>query len=247
MNLTQYHQPYSHKSESKIGILVVHGLTSTTSSMKFMAESFANADFNVELPQLAGHGTKWQDLNKVSCQDWVDCLEIALQTLQKRASKIFICGLSLGGGLSLFLANNHPEISGLILINNICVFTNPKYWFVPLLHHIIPAVPAVASDIKDPNEKEIAYDRTPTKAVYEMLKMLKIIRKSLPNIKQPTLIFKSKEDHVIPQKSAIFTLNNIGSKDKNLIWLNNSYHVATLDFDKELVASKSIEFIEKLR
>jgi len=245
MDFTKYHKPFSHTSDSEIGVLVIHGITSTTSSMKYLAEQFADAGFNVELPGLTGHGTKWQDMNLIKYTDWIDDLEKALAKLKQRCSKIFLCGLSLGGGLALFIAGKYPDVRGVILINHAAKFTNPKFWFVPIMRKFIKSVPAVASDIKDPNSIEIAYDRTPTNGVYEMLQMLKKIRKMLPNIQLPVLIFKSREDHVVPKISATYTMHNLGSKDKELIWLENSYHVAPLDYDKELIAKKSIEFIEK--
>lgn len=245
MDLAKYHKQFSHDAKSEIGILVIHGITSTTSSMQFLADKFAQAGFNVELPGLIGHGTKWQDMNKIKYQDWIEDLETALKKLQQRCSRIFLCGLSLGGGLALYLAAHHPELTGLVLINHASKFTDPKFWFVPIMKFFVKSVPAVASDIKDPNSKEIAYDRTPTNGVNEMLKMLKIVRKKLPEIKHPAIIFKSREDHVVPLVSATYTLDNLGSVDKELIWLDNSYHVAPLDYDKELLAEKSIEFINE--
>lgn len=243
MDLAKHNQPFSHTSKSEVGVLVIHGITSTTSSMRYLAEQFADAGYNVELPGLTGHGTNWQDMNLLKYTDWIEDLEVALKKLQKRCSIIFLCGLSLGGGLALFIAGKHLELAGIILINHAVKFTNPKFWFVPILRHFVKSVPAVASDIKDPNSKEIAYDRTPTNGVYEMLKMLKEVKKMLFEIKHPVIVFKSKEDHVVPKVSATFTMKNIGSKDKKMIWLKNSYHVAPLDYDKELIAKKSIEFI----
>ena len=37
---------------------------------------------------------------------------------------------------------------------------------------------------------------------------------------------------------------NLGSKNKELLWLENSYHVATLDNDAELIFEKAAKFIE---
>jgi len=245
MDLKKHNQPISHKGKNEIGVLVIHGITSTTSSMKYLAEKFIGADFHVELPSLPGHGTTWQELNKVTFKDWLDTLETSLKILQKRSNYIFVCGLSLGGALALRLAQLHPEITGMILINHACKFTHPKFWFVPIIRHFIPSTPAVASDVKDPDEKEIAYKRTPTNAVYQMLLMLKEVRKDLPKTKQPVIIFKSREDHVVPKISATYTMENIGSKEKDIFWLENSYHVATIDFEKDLLAEKSIEFIRR--
>ncbi len=246
MDLAKYHQPFSHVTKNEVGVLVIHGITSTTSSMKYLAEQFADADYNVELPGLAGHGTKWQDMKSIKYSDWIDDLETALSKLKERCTKIFLCGLSLGGGLALYLAGKHPEIAGSILINHVSKFTNPMLWFTPLIKLFVKSVPAVASDIKDPNSKEIAYDRTSTNGVNEMMKMLKEVKIMQPYILQPVLIFKSKEDHIVPKISATFTMEKIGSKDKELIWLENSYHVAPLDYDKELIVKKSLDFISKV-
>jgi carboxylesterase len=246
MDFKKHNKPISHCGDCEIGVLVIHGITSTTSSMKYLANKLIEAGFHVELPSLPGHGTTWQELNKITYQDWLDTLEESLKKLQQRAKCIFVCGLSLGGALALRIAQLHPEITGMILINHACKFTHPKFWFVPLIRRFIPSTPAVASDVKDPGEKEIAYKRTPTNAVYQMLLMLKNVRKDLPQTMQPVIIFKSKEDHVVPKISATYTINNIGSKQKELIWLENSYHVATIDFEKDLLAAKSIEFIKKI-
>ena len=243
MDLKEFNHPYSHMGSKDIGVLLIHGITSTTSSMIYLACQFSEAGFHVELPSLPGHGTTWQNLNKTSYKEWIEELQKSLQILQSRTSKIYVCGLSLGGALVLHLAQLQPEISGIILINHACKFTHPKFWFAPIIRFLIPSVPAVASDIKNPEEKEIAYLRTPTNAVHQMLCLMKIVRKNLPQTKQPVLIFKSKEDHVIPRISAIYTLKKIGSSQKELIWLENSYHVATMDYDKEFIAEKSIKFI----
>jgi len=243
MGLKEFNHPYSHTGSKDIGVLLIHGITSTTSSMMYLAQQFSEVGFHVELPSLPGHGTTWQNLNKACYEEWIEELQKSLKILQSRASKIYVCGLSLGGALALRIAQLYPEISGIILINHACKFTHPKFWFAPIIRFLIPSVPAVASDIKDPEEKEIAYLRTPTNAVHQMLCLMKIVRKNLSQTKQPVLIFKSKEDHVIPRVSALYTLNKIGSSQKELIWLENSYHVAPLDFDKELIAKKSIAFI----
>lgn len=245
MDLSEFHKPFSHTSKNEVGVLVIHGITSTTSSMQYLADKFADADFNVELPGLSGHGTKWEDMNSLTYSDWINDLEIALENLKLRCSKIFLCGLSLGGGLALYMAGKHPELAGLILINHAAKFKDPRFWFVPILKHFVKSIPAVASDIKDPSSTEIAYSRTPTNGIHEMLKMLKEARKMLPEIKQPTLIFKSTEDHVVPKVSATYTLKNIGSEDKELIWLQNSYHVAPMDYEKDFIAIESIKFIKE--
>lgn len=245
-DLKKHHRPFSNISNSPVGILLIHGFTSTTSSMMYLAEKFAEKRYNVELPALSGHGTKWDDLAQVTYQDWINDVENAYWKLKKRVQYLFVCGLSLGGALTLRLAELHKDISGIILINNALIFTNIKFWFVPLIKNFIPYVKAVGGDLKDPDAVEITYDKTSIKAVNEMLKFLKVVKQNIKKVESPALIFKSRNDHVIPIKSAKFTYENISSIQKELIWLDNSYHVATLDYDKEKIFKLSIAFIEKI-
>jgi len=39
-------------------------------------------------------------------------------------------------------------------------------------------------------------------------------------------------------------LKNVKSKDVKVIYLENSYHVATMDYDKDLINQYTKEFIE---
>lgn len=240
-------EPFSIEKKSDIGVLISHGFTSTPASAAYIGKKFGDARFNVECPRLDGHCTKWEDLNKVSYTDWLANHEKALAKLKKRASKIFVFGLSLGGTLMLRIAQLHPEIKGIVIINHALFFGNPAIFLLPILRYILPSTPGIANDIKDPNVTELAYDRNPTNGVYNMTKLIKLVKRDLPAMTMPILIFKSKDDHVLPQKNAPYTYEKIGTpkEHKELIWLKNSYHVATMDYDKDLIAEKSIDFIKK--
>jgi carboxylesterase len=236
-------EPFSFSSNSDKGILVIHGFTGTTSSLISLAEAFAKAGYNVECPRLTGHGTNWQDLEHTGYESWIKDVEKSLAKLKERSKNIYAAGLSMGGALALYLAEKYPDIMKIIAINNALIFKDIRMNFLSLLKYIIRTVPGIGSDIKDSTKKEICYDLVPSKAVIEMLKLLKIVKKDLGKIKQPVLIFKSSVDHVVPQISADYTYKNISSIDKQFIRLENSYHVATMDYDTELICRKSLEFI----
>src|SRR3954447_5502906 len=91
------------------GALVIHGLTSTPASMQGLADAFAAAGFDVELPLLPGHGTVIDDLLPVRWSDWVAAVEAAHQRLTARVGeRMVIAGLSLGGALTLRMGADHP-------------------------------------------------------------------------------------------------------------------------------------------
>jgi carboxylesterase len=51
---------------------------------------------------------------------------------------------------------------------------------------------------------------------------------------------------VVPLRSATWTLDQLASPRKELIWLDNSYHVATMDYDLGRIAQESAKFLHSL-
>jgi len=105
---------------------------------------------------------------------------------------------------------------------------------------------SVGNDIKRPGITEHGYDALPTRGVHELLKMLKITRKNLEKVTVPVQLFHSVEDHTLPVTNTEIIMAGLGSTNKSRIELVNSYHVATLDYDQELIFQNSLTFIEGL-
>jgi carboxylesterase len=51
-------------------------------------------------------------------------------------------------------------------------------------------------------------------------------------------VIHAHEDHVVPAANAMEVVKTIKSDDIRLLWLTNSYHVATLDNDKDLIVER---------
>jgi carboxylesterase len=103
---------------------------------------------------------------------------------------------------------------------------------------------SVGDDIKRPGITEWGYDALPTRGVYQLLKMLRITRGNLGKITVPVQLFHSVDDHTLPVTNTEIILSEIGSTNKSRIELVNSYHVATMDYDQELIFQNSLTFIE---
>jgi carboxylesterase len=230
----------------EIGILLVHGFTGSPSSMRPWAEFMHQQGYTVRVPRLPGHGTKPEDLNNVKWQEWPRKIESELRELQKSCTKIFVFGLSMGGGLTLFTTENHQEkISGIVLVNPMIhiPFVTPS--MAKVVSKFQKMRTAVGNDIKRKNVTEYAYDANPIVGIYELTKMLKVTRANLAKVSIPTLLFHSTEDHVLPVSNTEIILEGISSKDKERIELSNSYHVATLDHDMEIIFEKSLTFVKE--
>ena len=226
-----------------VGVLVIHGFTGSTQSMHYLGERFAEAGFTVFGPRLTGHGTAPEDMERASYEDWMKDVEKGLTKLQETCSDIFVCGLSMGGTLTLYLAENYPEIKGIMPINAAVYMPDMIENYETLSQSETRFVEGIGSDIKQAGIKELAYPRTPVKSMSDIILLSRLVRDNLSKITAPALIFKSTEDHVVPPENSFQIYEAISSVGKEIVELENSYHVATLDADKELIADRSIQFI----
>ena len=232
-------------ASKEVGILLVHGFTGSPASMRPWAEYLNQRGYTVKVPLLPGHGTTPHDLNLVKWQEWPAKVESDLQELLRTCSKVFICGLSMGGGTTLNIATRYSkDLAGIILVNPMI-----HVKFVP--HQLAWAISrfqkmreSVGDDIKRPGITEYGYDALPAVGVYELLKMLHYTRKRLHDVTAPMLLFHSVDDHTLPVTNTEIVMKGVGSRQKQRIELVNSYHVATLDYDKEVIFENSRLFIE---
>jgi carboxylesterase len=239
--------PFSFRGASSVGILLIHGFTGSPFNVRYLGGKLAEAGYNVEGPCLAGHGSTWRDLQGATRRDWIHDAEEALARLRERSSVVFAGGLSMGGALCLHLAQHHPDLAGIVLVNH-AVCLNPGWLgaLVPLARVFISSVKGGIRDVKDPEAREEAFERIPLAEFHELFLLMREVRSRLAEVRQPTLIFKSRDDHVVPIKSATLTYDRISSTKKELVWLENSYHVAIQDYDRDIIAAKTLEFVSEI-
>ncbi|NEY72764.1 alpha/beta hydrolase [Bacillus mesophilus] len=227
---------------NRVGILVSHGFTGSTQSMRPLGEAYAAAGYTVCGPRLKGHGTHYEDMEQTTFQDWVDSIEEGYYWLKERCDTIFMTGLSMGGTLTLYMAAKYPEILSIMLINAAID--------IPAMDPVIELegvrfLDAIGSDIKKPGVNELSYDKTPVQSVKELLTFINEVKQKLMDITCPALILVSDEDHVVPPDNAKYIYDRIGSEVKEIQHLKDSYHVATLDYDQEIIINNTLDFIKK--
>jgi carboxylesterase len=126
-------EPFAHDG-GPVGALVVHGFTGSPKSMRPWAEELAGAGLTVRLPRLPGHGSSWQDMALTRWEDWYGEIDAAFTDLVGRCADVFVLGLSMGGSLSLRLAEiRGDEVRGLVLVNPSVHSENKGLVALPLL------------------------------------------------------------------------------------------------------------------
>ena len=228
-------------ANAKTGIVLVHGFTGSPAAMRPWAHFLNDRGCTVRVPRLPGHGTKWQDLNEVKWQEWPDRASKDVEELLQKCDRVFVFALSMGGATSIQVAHRFGDrIAGLVFVNPMIVIKGPAIKFAPLVAILTPKMKAVGGDIKRPGVSEWSYNALPTKGVLQLNKMLKDSRAKLPEIKVPFMIFHSKDDHVLPVYNTDIYMAEIGSAQKQRIELTNSYHVATIDYDQDIIFENSL-------
>jgi carboxylesterase len=241
-------EPWSATGTEPLGALCIHGFTGNPSSMRGVAEAFATAGFHVELPRLPGHGTVVDDMIGARWDDWVAEAEAAYQRLAARVERVVVAGLSMGGTLSLRIAADHPEVAGLVLVNPAAQPFAVEV--IELVQGMVAdgqeLMPGIGSDIADPDATESAYEGTPLRALLSFaVDGIEPVSRQYPSMSMPLLLITSRNDHVVDPASSDFLAERYGGPVQRIL-LDRSYHVATQDYDRELIFTEAVSFAQKL-
>lgn len=228
------------------GCLLIHGIAGTPQVFRLMGDFLVEEGITVSAVRLRGHATRVEDLHLCSYQDWIDSAEEELIKLSEHCSKIFVAGLSMGGVIGLRLARLYPEmVKGVVTICSPYSLDSFKFRFVPLAGRFIKKIPSGSPSILDPDAEEINYSHHSVPAVHELIKLTSLVREDLAHIKQPALIFTARRDNVVNQQDGQRYYDALGSESKGIVVLKNSHHVATLDYDKEIIFKKTAALIKQ--
>jgi len=229
-----------------VGVVVSHGFTGNPSSMRPWADHLAAAGFSVRLPLLPGHGGTWQQTNETRWPQWYGAVEHAFLDLRERCERVFAVGLSMGGTLVTRLAEQHPDVAGLVLVNPAYGTRRFDAKFAPYISWLVRSRPSIGGDIKKPGVEEDAADRTPVVAFASLLQLWKLTVADLAQVRAPILMYRSREDHVVDDSSAVLLKRAATGTTVRMVVLENSYHVATLDNDAPAIFSGSAEFLRRV-
>ncbi|HEY0486216.1 MAG TPA: alpha/beta fold hydrolase [Mycobacteriales bacterium] len=233
--------------EAHAGVVLCHGFTGTPHSMRPWGEYLHAAGFTVRCPRLPGHGTRWRDMNVTRWEDWYGELERALDTVRARHDVVVAMGLSMGGTLTLRLAEERgDDLAGIVLVNASLATERRDAPLLAVASRFVGSLPGIASDIKKPGAAEVAYDRLPLRAAHSLSRLWQVTRADLGRITVPVRVYRSAEDHVVEPLSGRLLLEGVASDDVIETVLTDSYHVATLDNDAETIFAGSAEFTRQL-
>lgn len=254
-----------HNETPSKAILLFHGLTGSPFEMKKYAKHLHQCGFDVYCYCLPGHGDSLPPIYSVTWQDWISFSQHKYTELRQKYDDFFLSGLCLGAVIALNLAENNPDVTGVVSLSTTLFLDG---WTIPWYNIFMPfALKTIVRYYYTFPEREpygiknltvrkkiaslmskntVAMDNYPLSCIYELLKLSKKTRKHIKEITCPVLLIHSLEDDLTSVKSAKFVYDNISSGNKEYVELNDSYHLILYDNEKEFVFNKSFEFMDKL-
>jgi len=239
----------------KVGILLLHGLCGTPAEMRFVAMGLARAGYTVHVPQLAGHGEE----NSGRWQDWYVSAREALSDLRKECDTVIVGGLCMGAILGLHLAGV-TLFSPTLWMNGWAMPWTARLfklvrsrWFAgfmtfPDAESLGIKCPRVRQFVQQAlNSEGSEYGRpgVPATMVLEHRRMVDAAMKLLHRVKQPTLIVHSQEDDYADLNNAQYLKDELAG-EVDLVVLNDSYHMVTLDKQRHVVVESTRAFVARI-
>jgi carboxylesterase len=252
----------------RVGFLLIHGLGGTPIEMRYVAQGLARAGHTAHVPQLAGHCGTVTELKATGWTDWYASVEEEHDLLAKQCHTIVVCGLSMGAVLALHHAARYPrEVSAMALYAPTLWLDGwgiPWYsglfglvtqkWFADL----IKFAERDPWGIKDPRMRAIVEQAVnsgdsskagiaalPGSLMLELRWLVKQVKQEVARVRQPALIVHPREDDRASLRNLDYLQSNLAGLVETVV-LDDSYHVVTLDRQRQLVVSRTLDFVSQL-
>ena len=252
----------------RTGFLLIHGLGGTPIEMRYLAQGLARAGHTVNVPQLAGHCGSVEDLRATVWQDWYASVEREHGRMASHCQSIIVCGLSMGAILAIHHAASHPcEVTamglyaptlwldgwGIPWYSALFALITQK-WYADLVNFAerhpwgikdarLRALVERAITSGDSSKAGIA--ALPGSLMLELRWLVQHVKDELARVRQPALIVHPREDDRASLRNMHYLQSQLGGVVETVV-LDDSYHVVTLDRQRQLVVNRTLQFMAQL-
>jgi carboxylesterase len=200
-----------------------------------------------------------------SFDTWLSQLDQVVNLLLEEHDQVAIVGLSMGATLAIAYEADYQKNIPVVALSPVFAFDGWSVpWYHPLLYlvfklgivnwHYKESEPyglrnpevrrRVAKQVLAQETTEVGSASLSAKHLYQALRLIKFTKKILPEFRADIQIISAVDDDVVAPRTIEWLCNTIGSGTCELIWLGGSYHIITLDNEREIVINESVEFIQ---
>lgn len=259
---------YEKRGDS--AVLLIHGLTGTPAEMRHFGRQLARRGLSVACPQLAGHCDSVAVLKASTWEDWYASVDATFEALAAEHAQVHVAGLSMGALLGLLLgARKGSRLASMTLLSATFFYDGwnmPKWrqkYLLPIilhspLRHFVTWEEQPPYGIKDERVRnkvvtiltqrdsktadKIGHFKTPASVILESRHLIKAAQTCIQAVRNPALVVHSVEDDWASIKNAEYVVDNIGSERIETMYVDDCYHVLTLDRRKDDIAHRVADF-----
>lgn len=244
--------------------LLLHGLAGSPLEVRLMGKLLQRAGFSVSIPTIAGYsagsaGTSWRE--------WVAATAGIYTELRSKYKTVSVAGLSAGATLALAVAMNGTKPDALALWG---VILEHDGWAMPWYRWIFKPCyllgigrsygyrerepyglknekwrARVAEALRTHGLASIGPARIPANFLYQSMLLAQFVERNLARITADTLVMHAADDETASPRNAETVYGGIRSEHKRKILLGDSYHIITMDNERDLVARETIRFFQQ--
>lgn len=250
-------------------VLLLHGLCSSPLEVRLFARTLRSHGFHVVAPILTGYSA-WEaspenEAAPPSFTRWIADATAEVDRLATTFAEVTVCGVSLGATLALAVAAERPEtVNGLSLISTTLFFDGwnvsrwrfllPLAYYTPLgrLYCYRETPPYgvknervrswIASQLANGPLSSAGASSIPTPSLREADRLIRHVKRALPSVRTPALLIHARNDDVASLSNVRYVRANIGADVVGEFLVDDSYHMITLDDDRDAAALKTVQF-----
>ncbi len=206
-------------------VLLLHGATGTPAEFRELGNYLYQHGISSYCPRLSRAAVRDRE---ASWESWVTQSEIALEAVTTCSSLAFVCGLSLGGAVSMILANRAPVRGVVLLAPALFPRLSLKARFLQVTRVVTPTV---------------FYHFAGWNG--EILKAMDFSRRNAQEIKQPLLALQAEDDNRLSSRGLRFVRRHARNSDSEIKLLPEGSHVLTRGAAKNEVFQMVAAFVER--
>jgi carboxylesterase len=250
-------EPFFYRG-NEIGCLCIHGFGASPDEVRWYGEYLAEQGYTVYGVRLPAHGTDYQDMSRAHWSDWYNAVFDAYLVLRAQCEKVVVCGLSMGGLLSLLLSA-WGDVDGVIVMGAPIELENmdvlSKAWLIKYPRPYIEAgdtseLPHIINEERarrgEPLRGRVRYDRWATNGVQQLHDLIVQTREVLTAVHAPVLVMYSVNDQTVPISNQQMLIDGLLNASITSHTYQVSGHILTQDVERQDVMSRSADWIADL-
>ncbi|AWW44486.1 alpha/beta fold hydrolase [Polynucleobacter paneuropaeus] len=244
-------------------VVLLPGLCGSELEMGAIPRLLKQSNHTYTIPRIKGYSAH---TGLTGYQEWIDSVDQFVTDLSQTHDSISIAGLSMGATLALAVAEQNSKVHSLVILSPVFLFDGwsvPWYYpFLALLYKIgirnwhfkerepfgvknVELRRHIQKAVMANSVSELGAAHLPAVHLYQSLELVKATKKELSSITADTLIIHAVDDETASPKNPEIIIDRISSETCRMIWLGNSYHMITVDNEREVVANEVNNFINQ--